>query len=214
MAESTEERLRADARRNRANIVAASRALFTEQGAKVPMEEIARHAGVGVGTLYRRFPDRASLLLAVSADAMRRMAAAARTAAEQEPDGWCALARFLREYGALHLGALHESIDPDLHDRIRRDPDITRDRHDLVARLHGIIERAQAEGALRSDIGVGDITMVFSMHLHLPAGMDPGVAAAAPRRLLELVLEGMRADEQAPPLPGEPVTAVHLEPPD
>src|SRR5690606_40530256 len=61
-------RLRADARRNRDRIIAAARTAFAEQGTDVPMEEIACAAGVGAGTLYRRFPDRDSLILAVRSE--------------------------------------------------------------------------------------------------------------------------------------------------
>ncbi|PSK99641.1 TetR family transcriptional regulator [Murinocardiopsis flavida] len=213
MAEDTRGGLRADARRNRDRIVASARALFAEHGAKVPMEEIARCAGVGVGTLYRRFPDRESLLHAVSADAMRRMLATARAAAEEEPDGWHALVRYLRAYGELHNGALHASVDPEMHDRIRRGPDVTRDRRALLAVLTGIIERAHAEGALRRDVGLGDISSVFALHLHLPAGTGAEAARAAPRRLVELLIAGLRAPA-AEPLPGPPMAAADLEPAD
>lgn len=66
-------RLRADARRNRDRIIAAARTVFTERGTEVPMEEIARAAGVGTGTLYRRFPDRDSLISAVGQDVFQRV---------------------------------------------------------------------------------------------------------------------------------------------
>ena len=77
--------LRADARRNRDQLVDAAGALFAERGPDVPMEEIARRAGVGVGTLYRRFPDRDALVRAVAYESLQRVVANARSAAG-EPD--------------------------------------------------------------------------------------------------------------------------------
>src|SRR5688572_25450825 len=98
--------LRADAQRNREQIIDAARALFVERGADVPMEEIAHRAGVGVGTLYRRFPDREALIRAVALDTFRRVVALACAAEAEEPDGWRALTRFVRQSAAdLRLAA-------------------------------------------------------------------------------------------------------------
>ena len=75
--------LRADARRNRDQIVAAAKQWFAVQGPDVPMEEIARAAGVGVGTLYRRFPDREALIRAVVRESLTISVAEARAALEE-----------------------------------------------------------------------------------------------------------------------------------
>src|SRR5881227_3330880 len=83
--------LRADARRNRDQILAAARSIFAAQGPEVPMEEIARAAGVGVGTLYRRFPDRDALIRAVAVENFERVLTDARAAAKEEPSAWLAL---------------------------------------------------------------------------------------------------------------------------
>src|SRR4051812_45368611 len=80
--------LRADARRNRDQIVAAARTIFVAQGPNAPMEEIARSAGVGVGTLYRRFPDRKTLIREVAQDSFARALAEARASIEEEPTAW------------------------------------------------------------------------------------------------------------------------------
>ncbi|WP_045879959.1 helix-turn-helix domain-containing protein [Pseudofrankia sp. DC12] len=80
MATGPETRLRADARRNRDRIIATAKLAFADDGPDVPMEEIARLAGVGVGTLYRRFPDREALVLAVVRDSLATALARARTA--------------------------------------------------------------------------------------------------------------------------------------
>src|SRR4051794_29077547 len=95
--------LRADARRNRDQIIAAARVIFVEQGADVPMEEIARTAGVGVGTLYRRFPDRDALIRAVAVDNFDRVLIDAKAAAEEEPTAWAALVWLLHQSVELQL---------------------------------------------------------------------------------------------------------------
>src|SRR5882672_7902292 len=93
--------LRADARRNRDQVLAAARDVFVELGADAPLDEVARRAGVGIATLYRRFPDRAALQRAVALDVLRRAGEAARRAEAEEPDGLAALGRYM--HAALDL---------------------------------------------------------------------------------------------------------------
>ena len=95
--------LRADARRNRDQILAAAREVFTAQGPEVPMEEIARAAGVGVGTLYRRFPDRESLIRAVAQESFTQVIDDARAACAEEATGWAALERLVRRSRRLQV---------------------------------------------------------------------------------------------------------------
>src|SRR4051794_12277532 len=84
-------RLRADARRNRQQLLAAARDVFVEHGPDAPLDEVARRAGVGIATLYRRFPDRATLQRAVALDVLARAAEVARRADADETDAWSAL---------------------------------------------------------------------------------------------------------------------------
>src|SRR5216683_2549991 len=83
--------LRADARRNRRQALAAAAQVFVEQGADAPLDDIARRAGVGIATLYRRFPDREALVRAVAVDVLARTAHEARQALAEEPDAFAAL---------------------------------------------------------------------------------------------------------------------------
>src|SRR5207244_4482440 len=78
--------LRADARRNREQLLAAARDVFVEHGADAPLDEVARRAGVGIATLYRRFPDRESLMRGLALDILGRAAHEARPALADEPD--------------------------------------------------------------------------------------------------------------------------------
>src|SRR3954451_22736744 len=87
---------RADARRNYDKLLAAARETFTEHGTEASLEEIARRAGVGIGTLYRNFPTRQALLEAVYIDEVEEMARAAEDVAGLEP--WDALAAWLHQY--------------------------------------------------------------------------------------------------------------------
>src|SRR5215216_3947062 len=99
-------RLRADARRNLDRVLAAARDVFIEQGPGAPLEEIAARAGVGIATLYRRFPDRRALQRAVALDVLGRIAVEARAAIDEEPDGFSALIRYMRRALSLQVSAV------------------------------------------------------------------------------------------------------------
>ncbi|WP_055481069.1 TetR/AcrR family transcriptional regulator [Sphaerimonospora mesophila] len=195
-------RLRADARRNRDLIVAAARRLLVEQGVDVPLEEVARRAGVGIGTLYRRFPDRDALLRAVGEDTLRRLVDLAETAWREEPDAWHALCRFLRGCAELHMGVLSAKLEPHLHQRLRAGHDLHEMRQQVTDAVLRMTERAQADGALRRDIGPGDIALLMTTHVYSPPG-TPGEPAMA--RVMEIMLAGLRAGS-GPALPGTPRT--------
>jgi AcrR family transcriptional regulator len=95
------QRLRADARRNRDQILLAARDVFIERGPDAALDEVARRAGVGNATLYRRFPDRRSLLRAVLVDVFRRVGDEARLALVEESDPFEALARYMPRLATL-----------------------------------------------------------------------------------------------------------------
>jgi AcrR family transcriptional regulator len=198
--------LRADARRNRDLIVVAARELFLEQGIDVPLDEVARRAGVGIGTLYRRFPDREALLRAVGEENLHHLADLAQTAQREEPDAWHALCRFLRGCVKLRMGELSAKLDPHLHQRLRAGHDLHEIRQQVIDALLGMTEQAQADGALRGDVGPGDIAMLMTLHIYLPANMtgEPAVA-----RVTEIMLNGLRAGVGSP-LPGEVLTGEDL----
>ncbi|WP_182877072.1 TetR/AcrR family transcriptional regulator [Microbispora sp. H10670] len=200
---TVERGLRADARRNRDLIVAAARELFLEQNVDVPLEEVARRAGVGVGTLYRRFPDRDALLRAVGEESLRRLADLVETAGREEPDAWHALRRFLRGAVALRLGVLAAKLDPLLHQRLRVGADLREIRQGVAAAVLRLTERAQADGALRPDIGPGDIALLMTLHVYTPPAV---LGEEAMARMVEIMLDGLRADRRSP-LPGAPLDA-------
>src|ERR1700687_1419601 len=106
--------LRADARRNRQQVLAAATEVFVEQGADAPLDDIARRAGVGIATLYRRFPDREALWRAVALDVTARTAHEALAAELEEADPFDGLARYMHRSLDLRISA----VMPALLDRI------------------------------------------------------------------------------------------------
>lgn len=205
------EELRADARRNRELILAAARRLLVEHGPDHPLEDIAKAAGVGVGTLYRRFPDRTALIDAVIDDGMDQLVASAEEALRAEPDAWSALCRFVRFCITFRLGGLTTIIDPRRHDEIRLTPETIAKRKTLTVALGRMVRGAQADGALRTDVGVGDLGFVINVHVRQAAGLAD-LAERVDARIAELLLAGLRAQAQQEfPLPDAPLAAVDID---
>ena len=197
--------LRRDAQANRDRIVAAARAAFAADGIDVPVEEIARRAGVGMGTLYRHFPAKEDLIDAVLEDAFAAFIDAAEQAIGEE-DAWAGFRGFLERVFALHVEnrGLKDIIATRAHGRARAEAMRTRMRP-LLRRL---IERAREQGALRADFTAEDIPLVF----WTGGRVIEATAAVAPefwRRYLGLLLDGLRA-EAATPLPHPPLTRAQL----
>ena len=203
-------RLRADARRNRDQIIAAAKVMFVEAGPDVPMEEIARRAGVGVGTLYRRFPDREALVEAVAEDSFRAVLDDVRAAAEQEPDAWRALVRLMGRSRDIRLAIRLSVLSSQNWDAIRADPRTRRFRAEFLSLLDRLVRDAQAQGALRPDVGVGDVAALISLLLRpVPTGPDELIEAILERALV-VMLDGLRANPGSP-LPGPAITGQDLE---
>ena len=205
------QRLRPDARRNRDQIVDAARALFAERGVRVPIEEIAKRAEVGVGTLYRRFPDRDALLRAVLGDSMRHLGAQARACRDAEPDGWQALARFMTGCVQERVAGPLSFYGPGLADVLRADPELLAVRQEMVDALSALVETAQAEGSMRPDAGVGDVLVVIGVLIRHGADLPAEHAERSRGRLLALLLDGLRGG--GTPLPGDSLS-ITLSAPD
>ena len=200
--------LRADARRNRDQIIAAARTIFVAQGPDAPMEEIARAATVGVGTLYRRFPDRRTLIREVALDSFTRAMAEARASIEEEPTAWDALVRFVRYSRELRLTIHLAMISAQAGAVIRGDPTTERFRRVLLADLDHMVKGAQAEGQVRPDIGTGDVAMLFVLLMRqLPDKLDSIEGAA--ERCMALMLDGLRV-QPGSPLPNRAITCDDL----
>jgi AcrR family transcriptional regulator len=198
--ETTAPTLRRDARENRNRILAAARAAFAAEGVDVPVEAIAERAGVGMGTLYRRFPTKDDLVQAVIEESLDAFVVAAEEALAED-DPWTGFTRFVERVLELHVEnrALREVLAGTEHGHAR---DAVRRRvRPLVRRL---IARAHEDGSLRPDFAPEDMPLVFmTAGRVLEAGR--GVAPDLWRRYLGLLLDGLRAGG-ATPLPRAPLT--------
>ncbi len=201
--------LRADARRKRDQIVAAAKLMFGQEGPDAPMEEIARKAGVGVGTLYRRFPNRQALIRAVAQDNFATVLAETRAAAAEEPTAWQAFERVVRHSYELVLSVRLAVGSPLAGEIIRNDPATRKFRHELLESLDTVVKAAQREGALRPDVGTGDVAMLLSLLLaRSPAAGGAAAGGTAwldPERALALMLDSLRTSAGTA-LPGSPLT--------
>jgi AcrR family transcriptional regulator len=190
--------LRRDAERNRQRILKAASEVFTERGLDVSLDEVARHAGVGVGTVYRRFRTKEDLVEALFVDRIEAVAALAEEAAEAS-DPWSALVRFMEQAAEMLAGdiGLRQMLmfatygrDSVWYARQRNAP--------LVSRL---VERAQAAGQLRPDLRPTDIPFiifVLTEAAQFARQTSPGIW----RRYLTLILDGLRPQRDGvTPLP-------------
>jgi AcrR family transcriptional regulator len=193
---------RADAERNRARILAAARELFAERGPDASMPELAERAGVGVGTVYRAFPDKDHLLGAILAERMRWYASQIELVADAD-DPWEAFTEVIWKGAALHIKdrAFHQCVPTEFDFQEIRDA-----THRTLDAFQRLIERAQAAGAMRRDVVAEDLPMLLKgVGLAREAG-----AGVAWERHLAVVIDGLRA-EGAHPLPTEPVSRAQLE---
>jgi AcrR family transcriptional regulator len=186
--------LRRDAQANRDRVVAAARAAFAAQGIDAPVEDIARRAGVGIGTLYRRFPAKEDLVDAVFEETLLEMETAAREALTT-PDAWTGFCVFLERAFALHAEnrGLKDVVLTRSPGRARAEAARARMR----PLIRSLVERAQAGGTLRADFRPEDMPVLF----WTTARVIESTEAVAPgfwRRQLGFVLDGLRADAATP----------------
>ncbi|MFF1378612.1 TetR/AcrR family transcriptional regulator [Streptomyces sp. NPDC058308] len=203
-------RPRADALRNRERIVAAAREMFVEYGADVPLDEVARRAGVGNATVYRHFADRGELVRQVVRTVMERVAALAEqgiaTADAAEGDAFGALRTFVHAAAEERIGAMCPILSPEF-DPFH--PDLLDAREQLELTIEGLMERARAAGQLRTDIAVGDLMVALSQLTRpLPGTACPGMDGFIHRHL-QLFLDGLMAPARSE-LPGEAATLEDL----
>jgi AcrR family transcriptional regulator len=186
---STDQRtLRADARRNRERIMSSGRELFARQGPQAQMDEIAAHAGVGIGTVYRHFPTKEALLTAMVRERFQEFAEIARRA-EGIADPLEALESVMRSSGEAVEGDMGFQLAMMGSDELEWEG-IEQEKAALAEVLTRIISRAIAAGVVRDDYTFEDFGMVMcgitSTMYYKPGSSDW-------RRHLELVLHGVRA---------------------
>lgn len=194
--------LRADAERNRERIVTAAARLFAERGLSVPLEDVARSAGVGVATLYRRFPTRTDLAIAAFERNMDSYIVAVEKALAN-PRPWDGFRDLVFDLCAL------QASDPGLRALLTTafpaSSVIEQRAAESVDKVGEVIARAQQDGSLRPDIGVGDVVVMLLAN----AGVLEATREHAPdawRRFAALMVDSFRAgthESLPPPTPAE-----------
>ena len=189
--------LRADARRNRARLLEVAEQVFAERGTGVSTEEIARRAGVGIGTVFRHFPTKEALLEAVFLGRLARLGEQAQVLARSEEPGPAFFAFFTlvvdqasaKNAFADALAAAGVNVQAAASGMVG----------EFAGTLTGLLDRAQQAGAVRADIGVGELkaVLVGTSRAVEHVGDDPATRA----RIIALLLDALR------PPAGSPTTA-------
>jgi len=191
--------VRADARRNLDKIVEAAAEVVAERGINAPMEAIAKRAGVGVGTLYRRFPDRAALIAALSRHYVTSVNKAVEAAVTSASDAWSAIRDFVDWVAEPGRGALAAALAKLPEETLADMEEFEEDQRRWVQQLDELVRRAQADGMMRPDVSAEDLVQLLDVFTCHPDAL-PAPVAAQPTKYLHLVLDGMQA-AMATPVP-------------
>lgn len=196
--------LRKDAAANRERLLRAARELFADEGLKVTLNDIARHAGVGVGTAYRRFANKEEVIDALFEEQLEGVADVAR-AALADHDAWNGLVTFLER--ALHMRHGDQGLNELMNSHLLGDERVAEARDRIAPIITALVEKAKAQGVVRPDLDQTDLIFV---QLALSAVIEStrSISPDLYRRYLALFLEGMRARADEPPaLPTRALTA-------
>lgn len=197
MSETTGRPLRKDAERNRKRVIDAARDLFAVRGLEPSLNDVAHHAGVGVGTVYRRFTTKEELLEAIFEDALDQLTALAESALLHE-DSWDGLAWYVErmcELTATDRG-LREIAFSKAYGGIR----VTAAQERLVPVMTRLVERAQNDGYLRPELAPADMP-VFGLLAGTVSEFAGHVNADLWRRYVGILLDGMRSRSDQGRLP-------------
>jgi AcrR family transcriptional regulator len=198
--------LRSDAERNRRLVLEAAAEAFAERGIDVGMAEIARRAGVGNATVFRRFPTKDALVLAIFEDRIAETLAAADEAAVID-DPWDALVHILER--SAELQARDRGFFQATEQHLLKHPELLAHHRKIVDAVDPLVARAQGSGALRDDVTTLDVLGLTKAAVAcvLPS---PELRADGWRRPLALMLDGLRPGS-ATPLPFPPITYEEAE---
>jgi AcrR family transcriptional regulator len=175
---------RADARRNYEKLLAAAGEAFAEHGGEASLEDIARRAGVGIGTLYRHFPTRQALLEALYIDEVEEMSRAAADLADLEP--WEALTTWLRQYA--QFAQTKRALAAAMLATMDKDAQVFASCRAAIGEAGELLlRRAQDAGVARSDTTFSDVGRMVGGIATLPA-TEP----AQVERILDVALDGLR----------------------
>jgi AcrR family transcriptional regulator len=173
------------------------------------MEAVARLAGVGVGTLYRRFQDRDALIRAVAVESIRHVLDESRRITAKGHPPWEALTQVLRSSIELRVIMQLAVSSPRARAVLTDDPEIAESRQAIFAVLDGIVRAAHADGSLRADIDTGDIVLFWARLLRGGSPTIDRTTTPVLERCLALMLDGLRAGRTST-LPGTPISPADL----
>ncbi|WP_102159099.1 TetR/AcrR family transcriptional regulator [Zhihengliuella halotolerans] len=201
--------LRADAERNRRRLIEAARELFAQKGVGVTLDDVARHAGVGVGTAYRRFANRDELIEAVLEEGVQHIVELAEQALSVD-DPWAGLEQFFWS-ASQNFAADRGLREVVLQRPLLNEQGTTSARERLTPAVSALIARTQASGQLRSGIQATDFPLIqlmlgaVSQHAH-------DTAPDLWQRYLRLILDGLRpSSPETPPLAPDALTPTQFD---
>ncbi|MEV0839669.1 helix-turn-helix domain-containing protein [Actinocatenispora sera] len=189
--------LRSDARDNRDRILDAARALFATEGLDVPMREVARRAGVGPATLYRRFPTKERLVTEAFTDQLHTCRGIVDEGLA-DPDPWHGFCQVLERICVLHAG--DRGFTEAFIATYPRAVDFAAERSRTMTAMHTLAARAQRAGQLRADFVLDDLILMIMANRGI-RGTSTAARVAASRRFVALAVEAFRAAPGHPPLP-------------
>src|SRR3954451_2452711 len=196
--------LRADAERNRKRLLDAAVAVFAEHGLEGSTAEIARRAGVGQGTVFRRFPTKDDLVAAIVVDRLHEVTERARALLADPPAEGAVLA-FMADMASMHVRdrGLIEAVNGT---RALADPTVHDAHGDLMDVLEAVVKADRAAGLVRDDLGAFD---VMALSKAVASACEPGIASAGWKRYLAVVAAGLRPSDEK--LPGRAPTRAQLD---
>jgi AcrR family transcriptional regulator len=189
--------LRADAERNRQRLLVAARELFAQRGLDVTLDDIAHHAGVGVGTAYRRFANKDALIEALMADRIGELTAIAQAGLE-DPDPWRGIVGYFE--GALAAMAADRGLKDVLFSPGRGRDRVAHARRALAPVVAKLVQRAVEAGAVRADMSTTDVPVINFM-LNTVVDFARDVEPELYKRYVGIVLDGLRRRDDNTPLP-------------
>jgi AcrR family transcriptional regulator len=181
--------LRSDARDNRERVLEAARAVFAAEGLDVPMREIARRAGVGPATLYRRFPTKELLVTEAFRDQMRACYAIVADGLA-DPDPWHGFALMIERLCELH--AHDRGLTAAFVSAFPHALDFAAERAEALTSIAELLRRTQDAGQVRSEVVLDDVVLVLMANNGIQA-RSPAARVAASKRFAALALRGLRA---------------------
>jgi len=204
MTKATVRSLRKDAALNSERLLAAAAELFAEHGLDVTRNDIAHRAGVGVGTAYRRFPNKEAVMDALFEQRLQQVADVAREALE-DPDAWNGLLTFLER--DLYMRHGDRGLNEIMNNPLLGDARVSDARDQIAPIMSALVDKAKQQGVVRSDLDQTDLVflqLALSAITEKTRGISPGLY----RRYLTFFLDGIRVRVDPPtPLPVGPLTA-------